>query len=236
MTRLSMILRMSVLGVVAAAWAGGAIGQDGGSVRDRIRDRAEEFRERRGWQATADRGELEAVLARMKKSNAERLTRMLWPAEDADGAPDQRGPRRLMPRLVELARLLERDPERFEVKLVEFESGMAILDAARAVRDRAAEAKQPPELDWPEVAALSAAVAAGHEARGAVKKLELQRLRARVEAFDREIREAEAVRDERVETQVRRMLNRIGGGESPEAPTRRLPPREDRPSQPSGDD
>lgn len=117
------------------------------------------------------------------------------------------------PRLRELIELHERDPQLAELKGVEMQTTLATWDAARELasivrRDDAAERQISVARQT-----VRAAIGESLDARLAVRRLEADRLRARLEAFDAELARYESEREQQIERQLEIIEERAANSE-----------------------
>ena len=117
------------------------------------------------------------------------------------------------PRLRELIELHERDPQLAELKGVEMQTTLATWDAARELasivrRDDAAERQISVARQT-----VRAAIGESLDARLAVRRLEADRLRARLEAFDTELARYESEREQQIERQLEIIEERAANSE-----------------------
>lgn len=117
------------------------------------------------------------------------------------------------PRLRELVELHDRDPQLAELKGVEMQTTLATWDAARefaAVVRRESSSEQQIERARD---AVRTAIGESLDARLAVRRLEADRLRARLEAFDAELARYETERAQQIERQLEVIEQRAEGGD-----------------------
>ena len=158
------------------------------------------------------RAGIERVMADMDPEVARRIRQTLDEAErHGEQGPSHRAASRIMPKLAELARLRDRDPEMYQAKREEFRAGFAIMRAARDVLEQT----DPAETE----VALRRAIEAGLDAQTRVTRLELERLEQRVTEIREKLAEAERDREGLVSRRVAGLLERIRRGGPRETPS-----------------
>lgn len=142
----------------------------------------------------------------------ERLTRL----RELDPVAAERMLDRLTPRLREAFNAMRRDPEQFELRARELESGLAVFDASMALRRLFAAGEMAGERVDAARGALREALGAQHDARLALQQHQIASLEkelARVRAeFDDAGARREQILDERTEAFMEGMKARAGEG------------------------
>lgn len=151
------------------------------------------------------------------------LARRLAAARESDPGAAERVLTRLAPRLMELRRLRDQEPDLFEIRRRELLAGLALAEAQRKLAEHV-RAGAPEEQVNAARADLRAALAEVFDARAAAEVRELHQLRERLAALEAAINARRADRDRALDAQVEEAERSIRAGTPPEARPRRPRP------------
>lgn len=101
---------------------------------------------------------------------------------------------RMRPRVEELRRLAAEDPGAARDRIAEWQAGMRVVDASRALRDRARSSAPPSEIQAVRNE-VRAALVAQFDAQVAIQTSEIEQLKSRLEESQRRLDERRATRD-----------------------------------------
>ena len=128
------------------------------------------------------------VLAEVSPELAERLDQL----EQSNPKQAQRMTRRLMPRLTNLVRLKEKDPEQYELRKTEMATGYRLLKQLRLCHQQHEDNQQ---IEEDELKKLRRLMAAHMDARLKIRELELKRLEQKIERVRAHIDQQRKQRD-----------------------------------------
>lgn len=150
-----------------------------------------------------------ARLVRFLEEHLPRMAARMKELAERDRPGHDRLLQRMSSRLIEAESMRELEPRRFRLKIAELAASSDVVEAGREIMELSRAPGQNREALASAEARLRAAVTARFDAHMALQADEVATLGARMERLQREFEALRASRDERIDDECQRMLQRL---------------------------